>query len=178
MIVVSTRSGLAAARDRLAGPMVLVPTLGALHDGHRALLRRARQLAGPGGAVAVSIFVLVRRVRQRGDVLEAELPVQGGHVHHHPAAGLQAGPSGAGEVEDQVDLVAAGSVPIVVPDALELAEVRPAGQIEHDVEPAELTQREVDEPGAVRRIVKQARRRRPHARTSAPSRDRCCRRFR
>ena len=31
--------------------------LGALHDGHRALLRRARELAGPGGAVAVSIFV-------------------------------------------------------------------------------------------------------------------------
>ncbi len=31
--------------------------MGALHDGHRALLRRARELAGPGGAVAVSIFV-------------------------------------------------------------------------------------------------------------------------
>jgi len=31
--------------------------MGALHDGHRALLRRARELAGAGGAVAVSIFV-------------------------------------------------------------------------------------------------------------------------
>jgi pantoate--beta-alanine ligase len=31
--------------------------MGALHDGHRALLRRARALAGPGGAMAVSIFV-------------------------------------------------------------------------------------------------------------------------
>jgi pantoate--beta-alanine ligase len=38
-------------------PVVLVPTMGALHDGHRALLRRARELAGPGGAVVVSIFV-------------------------------------------------------------------------------------------------------------------------
>jgi pantoate--beta-alanine ligase len=31
--------------------------MGALHDGHRALLRRARELAGPAGSVAVSIFV-------------------------------------------------------------------------------------------------------------------------
>jgi pantoate--beta-alanine ligase len=31
--------------------------MGALHEGHRVLLRKARELAGPGGAVAVSIFV-------------------------------------------------------------------------------------------------------------------------
>jgi len=37
--------------------VVLVPTMGALHEGHRALLRRARELAQPGGNVVVSVFV-------------------------------------------------------------------------------------------------------------------------
>src|SRR6201986_1291460 len=57
MIIANTRAELAAAREKLAAPTFLVPTMGALHDGHVALLPRARELAGPGGVVVVSIFV-------------------------------------------------------------------------------------------------------------------------
>ncbi len=57
MNVAATRAELRAARDKMPGPVVLVPTMGALHDGHRALLARARELAGQSGTVVVSIFV-------------------------------------------------------------------------------------------------------------------------
>ena len=52
-----TKAGLAAARATLRPPVVLVPTMGALHDGHRALLRRAREISGRNGSLVVSVFV-------------------------------------------------------------------------------------------------------------------------
>jgi pantoate--beta-alanine ligase len=57
VIVTTARAELKAARESMSGPVVLVPTMGALHEGHRALLRRARELAGRSGTVVVSIFV-------------------------------------------------------------------------------------------------------------------------
>ena len=53
----TTQAALAAARALMRGPVVLAPTMGALHDGHAQLLRAARTLAGPRGSVIVSIFV-------------------------------------------------------------------------------------------------------------------------
>ncbi len=52
-----TLAGLAAARATLPAPVTLVPTMGALHHGHRTLLRTAHEHSGHTGSLVVSVFV-------------------------------------------------------------------------------------------------------------------------
>lgn len=52
-----TKAELQNHLDSLPRPIVLVPTMGALHPGHAALIDLARKHAGTEGSVLVSIFV-------------------------------------------------------------------------------------------------------------------------
>lgn len=60
----------------LPRPRVLVPTMGALHDGHLALVHRAREAAGPDGTVAVSIFVNPIQFDRPGDLAAYPKPLE------------------------------------------------------------------------------------------------------
>jgi pantoate--beta-alanine ligase len=71
--VVSTRAQLAAARAKLAGTVGLVPTMGALHRGHRALIEAAK--AGCD-SVLVSIFVNPMQFDQAADLDRYPRPIE------------------------------------------------------------------------------------------------------
>ena len=64
MIVARTNAGLQDARARLPDPVGVVPTMGALHAGHRALLRAARRR---DRSVLATLFVNRTQFNEPGD---------------------------------------------------------------------------------------------------------------
>lgn len=63
-------------RKKTTGKVVFVPTMGALHHGHEALIRDARRLAGLKGSVVVSIFLNPIQFGPREDVASYPKPLK------------------------------------------------------------------------------------------------------
>ena len=111
--VAETTADLRRLRATLPAPVVLVPTMGALHEGHRTLVRAARER---GGSVVVSVFVNPTqfgpgedfdRYPRTWDADLAALAAEGADLVFHPpveevyppgAAGVSVQPGPLGEV--------------------------------------------------------------------------------
>lgn len=76
MIVVADIPALHESLLPLPRPLCLVPTMGALHAGHLALIHAARQHVGPHGTVAVSIFVNPIQFDRKDDLERYPRPLE------------------------------------------------------------------------------------------------------
>ena len=68
MWIAKTKAELRARLDVGSRPVVLVPTMGALHEGHASLISMAREKAGTEGTVLVSLFVNPIQFDRAGDL--------------------------------------------------------------------------------------------------------------
>jgi pantoate--beta-alanine ligase len=97
-------------RHGARGRVVLVPTMGALHAGHTALIDRARRLAGSEGMVVVSIFVNPTQFGPKEDLSRYPRPIaadrrlcaeHGADLLFHPGADVMYADGFSTFVEEQ-----------------------------------------------------------------------------
>ena len=75
MWIATTKAELRARLDAASRPVILVPTMGALHEGHASLISLAREKAGTNGTVIVSLFVNPIQFDRAGDLAAYPRPL-------------------------------------------------------------------------------------------------------